>query len=417
MQETSRPCGGCKINSATQYDPRPRSGAQTKHTWRDADAGLIDLMVVCPVAVQNAIGSEEEMLAEINNAVAGANLCFRNSQLQIQLRLVHVYESSYSPTSNLDVDLDRLTNKNDGHLDEVHALRDHYGAGVVTLLSTDSDIGGFANTLSYPSLSFEESAFNVCVWDQIGAPVFTLAHEIGHNMGCLHNREDASDSSQSSEYDYGDFAYGKRWYLNGEGYRTIMAYNDSGKNFNNSIPYFSNPSVSYLGIKTGNTGTEDNAKALRISSPYISNFRESKVQGIVPSVFATDVLEGGIRTVWARLATEPMSEIQVDLSLSNQNDFLLGSTSSLIFDRNNWNLRQPIQIIGVPDSDTNDESSTLTFTNDNFSSVEITLTGKDSGSQTLHSKHYFSGMVVNPFGVGMGGVTLSFSKGSLRYSK
>ena len=45
---------------------------------------------------------------------------------------------------------------------------------MVTLLSTDSDIGGFANTLSYPSLSFEESAFNVCVWDQIGAPVFTL---------------------------------------------------------------------------------------------------------------------------------------------------------------------------------------------------------------------------------------------------
>jgi predicted outer membrane repeat protein len=409
MQDKGRPCGGCKINTATQYDPRPRSGAQTKHAWRDADAGLIDLMVVCPVAVQNAIGGRNESLAEINNAVAGANLCFRNSQLQIQLRLVHVYESTYSPTSNLDIDLDRLTNKNDGHLDEVHTLRDQYGADVVTLLSTDSDMGGLANTLSYPSLSFEESAFNVCVWDQIGAPVFTLAHEIGHNMGCLHNREDASDSSQDSNYDYGAFAYGKRWYLNGEGYRTVMAYNDSGKNFDNSIPYFSNPSVSYLGVKTGNTGTEDNAKALRISSPYVSNFRESKVQGIIPSVFSTDVHEGGTRTIWARLATEPMSETQVNLSLSNQQDFFLGSASSLKFDRNNWNLRQPIQIIGVPDSDTIDESGTLTFANDNFSSLEITLTGKDSGNQTLTSMHYFSGMVVNPFGVGMDGVTLTFS--------
>ena len=409
MQDKRRPCGGCKFYPANQYDPRPKSGAQTKHAWRNADAGLIDLMVVCPVAVQNAIGSKEEMLAEINNAVAGANLCFRNSQLQIQLRLVHVYESSYSPTSNLDIDLERLTNKNDGHLDEVHTLRDQYGADVVTLLSTDSDMGGLANTLSYPSLSFEESAFNVCVWDQIGAPVFTLAHEIGHNMGGLHNREDASDSIQSSNYDYGAFAYGKRWYLNGEGYRTVMAYNDSGKNFNNSIPYFSNPSVSYLGVKTGNSGTEDNAKALRISSPYIANFRESKVQGIVPSDFVADVLEGEIRTIWARLATQPMSEIQVNLSLSNQQDFFLGSTSSLKFDRNNWNLRQPIQIIGVPDSDTIDESGTLTFANDNFSSLEITLTGKDSGNETLNSMHYFSGMVVNPFGVGMDGVTLTFS--------
>ena len=409
VKTKSRPCGGCRFNAKSAYDPRPRSGAQTKHSWRDADAGLIDLLVVSPLAVQNAIGSREEMLAEISNAVAGANLCFRNSQLQIQLRLVHVYESSYSPTSNLDVDLERLTNKNDGHLDEVHTLRDQYGADVVTLLSTDSDMGGLANTLSYPSLSFEESAFNVCVWDQIGAPVFTLAHEIGHNMGCLHNREDASDSSQSSSYDYGAFAYGKRWYLNGEGYRTVMAYNDSGKSFDNSIPYFSNPSVSYLGVKTGNSGTEDNAKALGISSPYISNFRESKVQGIVPSVFSTDVLEGGTRTIWTRLATEPMSEIQVNLSLSNQQYFFLGSASSLKFDRNNWNLRQPIQIIGVPDSDTIDESGTLTFANDNFSSVEISLTGKDSGTDPLISKKYFSGTVTNSLGLGLDGVTLSFS--------
>jgi predicted outer membrane repeat protein len=411
VKTKSRPCGGCRFNAKSAHDPRPRSAAQSKHAWRNADAGLIDLLVVCPLAVQNVIGSNEELLAEINNAVAGANLCFRNSQLQVQLRLVHVYESSYSPTSNLDVDLERLTNKNDGYLDEVHSLRDQYGADVVTLLSTDSDMGGLANTLSYPSLSFEESAFNVCVWDQIGAPVFTLAHEIGHNMGCLHNREDASDSSQSSNYDYGAFAYGKRWYLNGEGYRTVMAYNDSGKNFDNSIPYFSNPSVSYLGVKTGNLGTEDNAKALRISSPYISNFRESKVQGIIPSVFSTDVLEGGTRTVWARLATEPMSETRVNLSLSNQQDFFLGSASSLKFDRNNWNLRQPIQIIGVPDTDTIDESGILTFVNDDFSSIEVTLSGKDSGTDALLSKKYFSGTVVNSFGLGLDGVTLSFSTG------
>ena len=180
-----RSCGGCRFTQSQWVDPRPRSAAQTKHAWRDADAGQIDLMVVYPTAVKNAIGSFQETVNEINNAVAGANLCFRNSDVQPHLRLVHIHETDYMPTSNLDVDLERLTKKDDGFLDDIHHLRDQYGADIVTLLSTDSDIGGLVNTLNYPSLSFEDSAFNVCVWDQIGAPVFTLAHEIGHNMGLL----------------------------------------------------------------------------------------------------------------------------------------------------------------------------------------------------------------------------------------
>ena len=173
-----------------------------------SDAGQIDLMVVCTAAVKNAIGALDDALLEIHNAIAGANLCFRNSDVQIQLRLVHVHETDYTPAGNLDIDLDRLTGTDDGFLDEVHGVRDAYGADVVTLLSTDSNLGGLANTLSYPSLSFEDSAFNVCVWDQIGAHFYSRP-EIGHNMGCLHNREDAFDESQSSDSNYGSFAYGK----------------------------------------------------------------------------------------------------------------------------------------------------------------------------------------------------------------
>ena len=70
-----------------------------------------------------------------------------------------------------------------------------------------------------------------------------------------------------------------------EGYRTIMAYNDASKSYNNSIPFFSNPSVSYLGVPTGNSGQEDNALALTISAPYVSNFKDSKVQGIFAKCF------------------------------------------------------------------------------------------------------------------------------------
>ena len=98
-------------------------------------------MVVYPTAVKNAIGSLQDTKNEINNAVAGANLCFRNSEVQIHLRLVYIYETDYEPTGNLDLDLERLTQKDDGFLDDIHNLRDQYGADIVTLLSTDSDMG------------------------------------------------------------------------------------------------------------------------------------------------------------------------------------------------------------------------------------------------------------------------------------
>ena len=36
-------------------------------------------------------------------------------------------QTDYTPTGNLDIDLDRLTGTDDGFLDEVHGVRDAYG--------------------------------------------------------------------------------------------------------------------------------------------------------------------------------------------------------------------------------------------------------------------------------------------------
>ena len=146
-------------------------------------------------------------------------------------------ETSYVPTGNLDLDLERLTEKSDGFLDEVHSLRDQYGADIVTLLSTDSSSGGLANT-KFSHILFEDKAFNV-VFGSNNCPGYTLVHEIGHNMGCLHNREDADLTKQCiPTYDYGKFAYGKRWFVGSDGYRTVMSYNDDASSYR-PIPHIS----------------------------------------------------------------------------------------------------------------------------------------------------------------------------------
>ena len=188
--------------------------------------------------MRSEAGSTADVEAAIANAIADTNLCYRESLVPIQLRVVHMEEVSYTPTGTLNLDLNRLEGTSDGYIDNVHSLRDQYGADLVSLLTTTSDYGGMASTMIHPSLGFESSGFNVNVWDILGAPNYTLAHEIGHNLGCLHNREDAT---WTSEYDYGDFSFGKRWMVGNEGYRTVMSYDSSNFAYNNRIPHFRTP--------------------------------------------------------------------------------------------------------------------------------------------------------------------------------
>ena len=124
--------------------------------------------MVYPAAVVSAAGGESALSAAILGAQrADANLCYLNSGLDLRLRLVHQAQTTYSPSGVLDTDLKRIKETADGHMDEVHDLRDQYGADLVALLTTTSDTGGLANTMSTPSLNFEDSGFSVSVWDQI----------------------------------------------------------------------------------------------------------------------------------------------------------------------------------------------------------------------------------------------------------
>ena len=95
------------------------------------------------------------------------------------------------PNQVLDTHLSRLKDSTDGEMDNVHALRDTYGADIVCMLTTDGgSLGGLASTLTLSESRPAEHAFNVNVISQLGAPSYTLAHEIGRiTWSCLHNRE------------------------------------------------------------------------------------------------------------------------------------------------------------------------------------------------------------------------------------
>merc|ERR1712127_573408 len=78
-------------------------------------------------------------------------------------------------------------------------------------------------------------------------------HEVGHNYGCQHNKE----NGHNTHYDYG---YG--WFIgpDGFGYRTCMAYSEDGHK--TRLNRFSNPLLFYDGEVTGTFDTADNARVI-----------------------------------------------------------------------------------------------------------------------------------------------------------
>lgn len=220
---------------------------------------VLDVAVYYTVQARQAIGGVDPMNARIQLFIDQCNLAYRNSQIPLTARLVRRLEVSYPGEGGEDAgtQLDHLTylrghqRDPDGILDEVHSDRDNYRADQVVLLV--NRMVGFCGLAWCGNGADPERAFNVVRWDCTN---YVFAHEIGHNQGCGHNR-------RAGGCGFRDYGFGYRFTgTNGVRYRTVMAYECSNGACNamdcdgpdqpaTRIPYFSNPSVTYQGVPTG----------------------------------------------------------------------------------------------------------------------------------------------------------------------
>ncbi len=242
------------------------------------DNNVVDVMVVYTGAARLNGGGVSGMNSLIDLAIEEANTCYANSEINVRLNLVYRGELSYVETANANTDLSRLATAGDGQLDGVHALRNQYGADVVCLLTeTMASYAGLGYVMSPASSSFASYAFSV-VKREYAVGQFVFAHEVGHNMGCMHDRQNSTSAGASS------YSYGYRFYAGGTQYRTVMAYAPGVR-----IPYFSNPSVSYLGSATGvasGATSADNARSINETAPVVANFRGTVTQiGLTESAY------------------------------------------------------------------------------------------------------------------------------------
>jgi hypothetical protein len=226
---------------------------------------VVDVAVLYTTAAMNGAGGLSGIQSQIDLAVDEANTCFSNSGINVTLNLVYRGEVTYSETSNPNTDLGRLQNPTDGQLDTAQSIRTQYGADLVCLVVEGMNTyAGLGYVMSPVASSFASYGYSV-VKRQYLTGVYTFPHELGHNFGCNHDRQNASGSGAFS------YSYGYRFDAAGTTYRTVMAYAPGTR-----IPYFSNPNVSYLGVATGvahGQATEaDNVGTINASADTVAAF-------------------------------------------------------------------------------------------------------------------------------------------------
>lgn len=257
-----------QTGAVPEPDVAGTTGSTTPTTQAATAGTVIDVLVAYTAKAKNNAGGQTGIEARIANAVAMANQAYLNSKIDMQLNLVKTVEVSYTESGDMSKSLTDLTGTTDGKMDEIHALRNQFGADQVSLVTADTNYCGIAYMMSsgFASPAFAPYAFSVVHDDSVYACLSgqTLAHELGHNQGNNHNVEDSGGTSGAYSY-----SFAHRLCQSG-GFRTIMGYSCSGAT---RVSYFSNPSITLASGYAAGTATANNAQSMNNTKALVASFR------------------------------------------------------------------------------------------------------------------------------------------------
>ncbi len=251
----------------------------------------IKLMIVYASGALNWMLTYGSVDNVINQAMALSQEALDVSDTKIILELAHVGHVNHQEVgTGGSVLLNQLRINGDGIMDEVHSWRNVFEADIVSLFAVLSDVGGVGYLPSSPA-GDDRLGFNVNRVQQM-ASTYTLIHEIGHNMGNMHSRNQAASAAGPSG---GVFPYstGWRWIGNdGASYASVMTYESSTLDgvISRRTPHFSNPSITFQGVPTGTSsasdpfGPADNARSMREMKAVIAAYRPRVINSDFPSI-------------------------------------------------------------------------------------------------------------------------------------
>ncbi|MCP5052288.1 MAG: hypothetical protein GY940_34285 [bacterium] len=287
--------------------------------------GSIDVMVVYNQAAETGSGGTAAIETEIALAITETNQGYANSNITQRVNLVHTALVTYTESGSIFTDRGRLQGTSDGYMDNVHTLRDAYGADLVVLI-TEGGGGycGVAYIMTSVSTTFENYGFCV-VKRSCATGYYSFGHELGHIMSARHDWYVDSSNNSPYTYNHANVNVAGQW-------RTVMGYNSecsANGVYCTRVNYWSNPNVTYggdpMGVAEGSPNAADNHKTLDNTASTVENFRQHVPSPVPPASLTLtspnggETLNAGDRHTITWTSTGTVGNIKIDYTYNFSN--------------------------------------------------------------------------------------------------
>ena len=241
-----------------------------------SDNTRIDLLVLYTPGLEVKNGGVGQVRTRIQNLVALANQAYIDSGVDISLRLVAAVKID-APDYSSQLDTLNAITKGTSPYNNVEWLRNAYGADLVSLLRPFSmtqgglcGTGWVGGTNGASIALYRDQGYSVVSDGRDNGyycSAYTLAHELGHNMGNVHDR--ATVAQQDGNH--GVFPYSFGYGISGQ-FGTIMSYIGS------EVGKFSNPDKMCKGqmpcgiAESDVSNSADNARSLNNTRRYVAAY-------------------------------------------------------------------------------------------------------------------------------------------------